>query len=290
MVVKQLLIQTFERGYKVISHVLTTDAGEIYICRDVSEDGEYTVLRLKDRAIVPGLMQYLTTKISSGIFNDYIEHFVFEDDFYIVLKYYRGVSLTEKLNREHCSLGERLKLGAKILEKIVLLNMPPYFQKNCLTEERIIVKPSLDISFNYLLSDIREFAAADDKAVLKVFIDIFNKLFAEELARQSVPPLNQFSVFLQTEEQFDSIEIFRQYAEMCREVESLPEEEIQKPKSRWFLLWERVKKLLTVLRKFLAAALLILAICYLIYTIGNAINPKVELQKHFDYIGNVKIQ
>jgi hypothetical protein len=285
-----LLIQTFERAYKVISHVLTTDAGEIYICRDVSEDREYTVLRLKDRDIVPGLIQYLTTRINNRTFDDYIEHFVFEDDFYLVLQYYRGVSLSEKLNSEHSSLKERLKLGAKILEKMVLLNMPSYFQKNCLTEKLIIVKPSLDISFNYLPSDIRDFAAADDRAVLQAFTGIFEKLFADELAKQSLPPLNQFYSSLQIERQLDYIELFRQYTQMCREAESFPEEEIQKPKSRWFLLWERVKKLLLGLKKLLMAVLIILAVGYLIYTIDKAVNPTVKLQKHFDYIGTVKIQ
>lgn len=284
-----MFIQTFERGYKAISHVLTNDAGEIYICKDVSTDQECTILRLKDRAVVPELMIYLTKRIQNKIFADYIEHFVFEDDFYIVLKYYRGISLSEKLKSEYCSLSERLKLGSKIFEKMVLLDMPSYFQKNCLAEERIIVKPSLDISFNYLLSDIRDFAAADDEAVLKALVAVIKRLFADEFVKQSVPPISQFCFALQNEQRFDNIELYKQYVQMCREVESIPEEEVQKPKSKLFLLWERVKELSKVLKKILVAVLLILAFAYLIYTIDRVINPTAKTEKHFESIGNVEI-
>jgi hypothetical protein len=284
-----LLIQTFEHGYKVISHVLTNDVGKIYICKDVSEDQEYTILRLSDKAIVPELMIYLTTRIQKHIFADYIEHFVFEDDFCIVLKYYRGISFFEKLKNERCSLKERLELGSKIFEKIVLLDMPLYFQKNCLMGELIVVRPSLDIDFNYLPSDIRDFAAADDEAVLKSVIVIFNKLFADELSKQSAPPINQFYTDLQNEKHFDNIELYKRYIQMCRKVESIPKEEVQKPKSKLFLLWERLKKQLKVLKKILIAILLVLAVVYLIWTIREAINPTVKEGKHFEYIGSEKI-
>ena len=284
-----MFIQTFERGYKVISHVLTNDVGEIYICKDVATDQECTIFCIKDRVIVPELMIYLTKRIQNKIFADYIEHFVFEDDFYIVLKYYRGVTLSEKLNIEYCSLSERLKLGTKILEKMVLLDMPSYFQKNCLTEGHIIVKPSLDISFNYMPSDIRDFALVDDEAVIKALIAIFRKLFADELSKQSAPPINQFCSALQNEQHLDNNELYKQYIQMCREVESIPAEEVQKPKSKWFLLWERVKKLLKTLKKVLMVVLLILAVVYLIYSIDGVLNPNAKKEKHFEYIGNVKI-
>lgn len=284
-----MLIQTFEREYKVISHVLANDVGYIYIGKDVSADQEYTILRLKDRSVVPELMVYLTTNIQPRIFTDYIEHFVFEEDFYIVLKYYRGVTLSEKLKNEYCSLNERLKIGAKILERIVLLDMPSYFLSNCLIEDRIVVKPSLDVYFNYVPSDISSFAAADDTAVLKAVTVLINKLFADELAKQSVPPINEFCLVLQNEQFFDSIELYKLYMQMYREAQLISEEEVQKPKSKWFLLWERVKKLIKILKKLLAALLLILAIVYLIQTIDRAIHPVIKNEKHFEYIGTVRI-
>lgn len=284
-----MLIQTFEHGYKVVSHVSTNDAGRIYICKDVSGDKEYTILRLEDKTIVSELMIYLTTRIRRDIFTDYIEHFVFEDDFCIVLKYYRGVSLGEKLKSEHCSLSERLKLGTKILEKMVLFDMPSYFQKNCLTEERIMVQPSLDIAFNYLPSDIGNFATADDRAVLKSVIAILKKLFADELSKESAPPISQFLAVLHNEKLFDNVELYKQYTQMCQEVEGLPKDEVEKPKSKLFLLWERVKKQFKRLKKIFIAVLLVLTFAYLLWTIDKAINPTVNKARHFDFIGSVRI-
>ena len=139
-----MLIQTYERSYQVISHVLSNDLGEIYICRDITTDNEYTILRLKDRDIVPDLMVYLNNSIQES-FTDFVDRFVYEGDLCLVFKYYRGISLSQKLTYEYCSLSERMTMGKKILDRILLLDMPLYFLKNCLAGERIIVKPSLDI-------------------------------------------------------------------------------------------------------------------------------------------------
>lgn len=285
-----MLIQTFERGYKVISHVLTFDIGEIYICRDIAADREYTLVCIKDRAVVPALMEYLTAMVNPRIFNDYIEHFVFDDNFFIVLRYYRGVTLHEKLKGEYCSLRERLQIGAKMLERMLLLDMPEYFQKNCLTESNIIVKPSLDVFFNYVPNDITSFAAADDEGVLKAVLGVFSRLFADELVRKSAPPLNDFYYALQNEQRFNCMEIYQEYTRMRREVEDIPEEEIEKPKSKWFVLWERVKAKLVVLKKMLAVVLLVLAFIYLIYTIDKSIHPDFKANNNYGYIGSVKIQ
>ncbi len=285
-----MLIQTYEHEYKIISHLLNNDLGDIYICRDIAIDLEYTILRIKDRVIVPGLMVYLNTNMRKEIFADYIEHFVFEDDLCIVLKYYRGGSLSEKLNSEHCSLNERMKIGKKILDRIVFLDMPLYFLKNCLTGERIIVRPNLDIFFNYVLSDIRDFAAVDDQAVLKAFAAIFKMLFADELSKQSAPPISQFYSALHKEQYFNNIELYKQYTKMCREVELIPEEELGKPKSKWFLLWERVKRQFVVLKKILAAALFILAVVYLACTVKEFIDPTLTRVNHFEFIGTLEIE
>jgi sulfatase maturation enzyme AslB (radical SAM superfamily) len=283
-----LLIQTYERSYQVISHVLSNDLGEIYICRDITTDNEYTILRLKDRDIVPDLMVYLNNSIQES-FTDFVDRFVYEGDLCLVFKYYRGISLSQKLTYEYCSLSERMTMGKKILDRILLLDMPLYFLKNCLAGERIIVKPSLDISFNYVPSDIHDFAAVDETTALKAFTAIFNMLFAEELLRESVPPINQFYSSLKREQEFNSIELYKQYTQMCREVELIPEEEIIKPKSKWFQLWERVKRFLQFFKKVVGAALLVIAVVYLAYTIDRFANPIITPVKHFEFIGSLEI-
>ncbi|NLL17521.1 MAG: hypothetical protein GX262_00665 [Clostridia bacterium] len=285
-----MLIQTYERAYKIISHVLTNELGDIYLCRDVASDLEYTVLRIKDRVIIPRLMVSLDTSIQKETFTDYIEHFVFEDDLYIVLKYYRGVSLSEKLRSDYHSLGERMKIGKGILERIVFLGMPLYFLKNCLHGERIIVRPNLDVFFNYVPSDINELAVVDDRAVLKGFATIFKMLFHKELSMQSAPPINEFNSALRNEQHFDSIEIYKQYNKMCREVALIPEEELKKPKSKLFLFWEKVKRQFKVLKKILAVGLMIVGIIYLAYTAKEAINPTINKVNHFEFIGTLEIE
>lgn len=284
-----MLIQTYERGYQVISHVLSNDLGEIYICQDISADREYTILRIKAKDIVADLMVYINQNIKET-FVYFIERFVFEGDLCLVFQYHRGLSLSAKLNHEYCSLSERMTIGKQILDRIVLLDMPLYFLKNCLSGERIIVRPSLDVSFNYVPSDIRYFAAVDDRAVFTAFTAIFDLLFADELTKQSAPPLNQFYTELHKEQHFDSIELYKQYTQMCREVELIPEEEINQPKSKWFLLWEKIKKSLGAFKKVLGIALLVVSVMYLAYTISDAVNPTITQVQHFEFIGTLEIE
>lgn len=283
-----MLIQTYERGYQVISHVLSNDLGEVYICRDISADREYTVLRIKDKDIVAELMVYINQNIKET-FIDFVERFVFEGDLCLVFRYHRGLSLSAKLKYEYSSISERMTIGKKILDEIVLLDMPLYFLKNCLSGERIIVRPSLDVSFNYVPADIRHFAAADDRAVLAGFTAIFDLLFADELSKQSAPLINQFYADLHKEQHFNSIELYKQYTQMCREVELIPEEELNQPKSKWFLLWEKIKKSFGKFKKILGIALLVLSIVYLAYTIGDALNPTITPVQHFEFIGTLEM-
>lgn len=283
-----MFIQTYEQSYQVISHVLNNDMGEIYICRDISTDLEYTLLRIKDKDIVPELMVYLNMTVKKS-FTDYRARFVFEGDLCLVFSYYRGLSLSDKLTNEYSSLKERMTIGQRILDRMVLLDMPLYFLKNCLTKERIVVKPSLEVSFNYVPGDIRYFAAANDRGVLTGFASVFNMLFADELTRESVPPINRFYSALQKEYNLDNIQLYKDYLEMCREVELIPEEDIKKPKSKWFLLWEKVKNSFKAVKKILAAVLFVVAVIYLAYTAGNYINPKTTQVMNFDFIGTLKI-
>ena len=76
---------------------------------------------------------------------------------------------------------------------------------------------------------------------------------------------------------------------MCREVELIPEEEIIKPKSKWFQLWERVKRFLQFFKKVVGAALLVIAVVYLAYTIDRFANPIITPVKHFEFIGSLEI-
>lgn len=285
-----MLIQTYDHGYKVISHVLSNALGDLYIGQDIATGLEYTILRITDRAILPKLMVYLNTSVQKQSFVDYIEHFVFEDALCIVLKYYRGTSLSEKLSTEYCSLSERMRIGKKILERILFLDMPLYFLNNCLTGERIIVRPNLDIFFNYVPSDIRQFAGVDEQAVIQTLAAIFHLLFADELAKESAPPINQFYAVLVQVENFDSIKLYKQYNEMCRQVQLIPEEELNQPKSKWFLLWEQVKKRFQVVKKVVALVLMILAVAYLTYTIKEAISPTITQVDHFKFIGTLEIK
>ncbi len=283
-----MLIQTYEHSYQVISHILSNELGEIYICRDIATDLECTLLRIKDKEIVPGLMVYLNNCIKDS-FLDFITRFVFEGDLCLVFRYHRGITLANKLTNEYCSLSERLMMGKKIWDKVLLLEMPPYFLKNCLSGGNIIVSPSLDIAFNYMPYDIHDFAAADGRAVLKAFTLVFNMLFADELRLESAPPINQFHLTLQRELEPDYIELYKQYIQMSREVELIPEEEIKKPKSRLFLLWERMKQHFKVFKRFLGVALLVIAIIYLAYTVSDFVNPKNNPVTNFDSIGTLKI-
>ena len=280
-----MIIRTFEHEYPVIGIKETTEKYDTYICRDVSGGGLCRIMSIKDSSLFPDLVSRLTDTIDRDAFTDYREHFIYDGRLCIVMRYTQGVTLESKLSTESVPLRERLELGRRLLEKVVLQDIPDYFLAKCFVPEQITVAPDLSVSFNYPIEDIITDSQQSGRANI---IKVFTRLFDHEIQRRVPDLLMDFLKKLPVLTEQRMIDVYGEYYILMGKLEKYNENNEQ-PKTFWFKLWDKIKKVLGVLKKILIFVLIVASVGYLIYTIIDP-HKNDSSNGHFKTIGTVTIE
>ena len=285
-----MVIQTLEKSYVVVKRCGAEDGGERFICRDGETGGLVTLLRLKDRQVIAGVMEYVSAEVPDRIFTDFKGCFVNGAYFCVTMEYHEGMTLGQRLERENSTLGERLEVLLKLLEKAVLLKLPWYFFCDALDLEQVVVSSSLEVEFNYRLRDLSRCGACGRDQAYGRLAGVMKLLFKREFSRQVVPELEEFCRELENDpDRYEScLELYRRYREISEGIAALPPDELKRPRTWPFRLWERVKRGARSAKKLAALLLLTAAVVYLIFTVKQAGLPG-ESRKVFRYIGTLEI-
>ncbi len=279
-----MVIYTYGHEYPVTSVQKTTDEYNCYICTDSVNGGFCRIISIKNKALFPELVSWLSKTVDPSVFTDYIEHFIYDDMLCIVMKYTQGVTLADKNDTEPMSLKERLELCRKILERAVLLDIPDYFLDKCMDTGNIIVSADLSVSFNYPIEDI---IVMRDGAAIKRTEMLLRLMFAREIERKVPDELMKFFDEMPDLAGSNMIELYsRYYMMMTRLIERDAGDE--EPKSIWYRIWDKLKSLWAVIKRVLMFLLLAVAVVYLIFTI-NTSGSSTKQSKTFDSIGTVTI-
>ena len=279
-----MIIHTYEHDYPISSVKETNDTYDCYICRNMTDGGFCRVMSIKDKTYFPGLVSWLTETVNKDTFTDYVEHFNFNGALCIVMKYTQGLTLSDKLATESLSVKERAEIGRKILEKIVLQEIPDYFLSKCISPDCIIVSPDLTINFNYPIDDITGSRQCDPMDGID---KVLRLLFARELERKVPEAVVRFFGKLPELLELTVIEIYSEYHDMLADLAENPETD-EEPRSIWYRLWDNFKKVWRVLKKIIMLALVVLAAVYLIMTI-DGVKSSSNRKANFDRIGTVII-
>ncbi len=280
-----MIIKTFEHQYPVIGIKEGTDIYDIYICRDYDGSGLCRVMSIKDRSLFHELVSWLSETVNQNVFTDFREYFIYNDCLCIVMKYTQGLSLNAKLATESVPFRERLELARRILEKAVLQDIPDYFLAKCFVPEEIIVSSDLSVSFNYPLGDVIVDRKQDGRKNIGA---VLRMIFAPEI-ECNVP--DELMDFINRLPELTSQRLLDLYSEYYLMMSSVQDYDVssEQPKTIWYSLWEKTKKVFGFLKKIIIILLILAAIGYLIYTI---IDPwkNNSSSGHFKTIGTVEIE
>ncbi len=282
-----MVIEIYDKQYKVVRHLMSDREKELYTCRSSEDKQLYTVIRIKDKKITNKIIGFICEEKKKGTFADLVEHFVSGEDFHIVFTHVTGITLEDKLSQQ-CVLQERLELGKRLLEKMLLERMAEYFQCQCLKPENIYVTPSGEVEFKYVLDGVEQYEEYTTKQVVSYLYSILQLLFADELKKQVIAPMEQFLKRLKKSEVIDYMALYKEYNEVMHEVLDIPKEELATPKNWLFRLWDKV---MAVRKKIKAVMLLLIFLgvfMYMVYTIWNATRPNESIN-HFENIGTMEI-
>ena len=283
-----MVIETYDKKYTVVQHLSAGPKKEIYSCRCSGEDDLFTVICFKDKDLTNSIIEYICEQKKNTSFTDLVEHFVAGEYFHVVFEEPKGVELERKL-RQHPTLVERLVIGKKIMEKLVLQKPDSYFLCQCMTPMNIYVTDSGDISFYYSLFEVDRHADYTGQKAVAYLYRVLSMLFADELKKNVVEPMDEFLKTLKEMEDVDYIELYKGYSDTMVAVLGIPEEELETPKNFFFRLWSKMKGVRTRLKKVLLFIIFVGVFIYMIYTIHNAGRVK-NFADHFKSIGSVTIQ
>ncbi|SFS06873.1 hypothetical protein [Anaeromicropila populeti] len=284
-----MVIQTFDKGYIVLSILEQNEKSDVFLCADNLDGKRYVIFRWKDTAAIAAIIKYISDQVQRKDFYDVIECFSYDKEFHVVFQYYEGENLSDKLKQENVSFEERLEIGRNMFERMLLLNMPYYFQSICFNKNNVCVTRSLEVNFQYSFWDMEHFNTYSMKQVSQAAAEIVSFLFEKELKKESVDPIQELVIRLKEEEWTDYMEIYTSYQEVCAEVEQLSETERKTPKTWEFRLWDKAKCLWKPVKRAIMFLILVGVFAYMVYIIHQSLQPKPD-QKSFDYIGTVEIK
>lgn len=283
-----MVIETYDKTYTVVKHNVSGIHKDIYICRNSEDHQLYTLVCIKDKKVTNKIIQFLCKQKKNKKFSDLIENFVYEENFYIVFAYAEGMSLEKRL-KQNCSLEERMEIGKKLLEKMVLFHLPYYFQCQCLKMENIVLTDALDVKFQYNLEKIEEYHSYTWQTASAYLYHILKSLFVKELKNNVLDPMKEFLDIVQKGKENDYLKIYQKYCNVCEKIKKIPQEELQTPRNWIFRLWEKIKSFRGVIKGVMLTLIFICVFVYMIYSIYMSLQIK-GYKKNFESIGTVQIK
>lgn len=285
-----MIIKAYNKEYDIVQRLSETETQEVFICEKHpnADNKQYLVIHMKNQQLAHHVIPLFIELMEKKSFSDYDGCFSSKGDFYLAFLYEPAPLLADKLLTERCSLRERLEIAKRLLEKIVLLEPPPWLLGDLLSHFYIMVSQSDSISFFYVLKNYEQYESFAMEKIPGLLIPIFLKLFPEELKLASCPALTEFYQSLSETGIYNNyFSIFRAYKEIYDELISQQKMENIKPNHWSFHWWDKIKQLKRLVKPVAACLVLAAIIFFMVWMVLNRKKPEGP---EFSYIGTVEIQ
>lgn len=283
-----MLIETYDHIYTVLQHLHSDPDMDSYVCRRKSDRQLYLIIRIRDKNVTNHIMEFICDQKNNKNFSDFIEYFVSEGDLHVVFAYAQGVPLQKKLEQPN-TLKERMMLGKRILEKLILLGQPYYFICECLKPEHIVVTDAGEIGFRYTLEHVERYNTYTARQALNSLHNVLQLLFEGELRKNVLDPMETYLLQLLKEERLDCMAQYRLYNEVCEEILNMPEDDLAMPKNILSRFWESLKRVHGWIKKVMLPLIFIGVFIYMVYNIYMSVYVK-DYVHHFGAIGTMAIE
>lgn len=284
-----MLIETYEKKYQVLYFVKSTEEIDYFLCKEVVTQDIFMIVKLKNKLQYQEVMSFLYEQKHSETFSDFDDIFISDAYVHIVFRTFEAPSLKIMLESEaNLDIKERLEIARRIQEKMVLLEMPYYFQTEVLEVDHIKISPSMAIAFDYSIDHIEKYKEYTFDDVQIALNRLLKTLFEEECRQKTYKPLIIFIKHLQKKPFKNYFELYSAYSEVLFEIGHMSEAELTHSLHWAYVLWEKMKRFFKPLRHFIAVLLWLTVFVYMIYMVRNAMQPAEELMK-FKSIGTLNL-
>lgn len=265
------------------------DTYEILQCETAESKEPYTILHFTEGLYLRTLLPVFFSLNDNMAYEDYKGCFVEDLDLYIAFHQRGGIPVTELIQENALSLEERIQIGKRVLEKLLLWNLPEFVVCRLLDIEHIrLLNGEVVFDYEWQLPWEME---ADQVLADKRAAELMKRLFEREIKYSISPGLVELTAYL---EQGKAEDIFAIYEEYCSLADVLPKEALEYvPKTRRLRqrLLQKVNKMLGLGKILLAAAVYAGIIWLLVQEIEEQQRGQEEVQGVvFEKIGNLTIR
>lgn len=283
-----MIIKNLKNQYYVIQKLKSHKDFDILHCRilESKENTTYDVVKIKNRQLMPHLIEVFTEELDNQTFYDLFECFSKSGMFYIVFKHGEGISLEDKLMNEHCTLRERLEIGKNILERIILLAMPDFLLYEILNSNNTYIEKDLTISFSYQIKTLDYTDQLEFSKIMKKVTELMELLFHDEIERKESEDIGHFIEMCNEYNFTGFLEFYQEYIKFYDVICKQSDGGFIKPNTLLFRIWEKTKKVFHKTKKYFIAALFVILFIILVKSLFTEEN---KTGTDFDKIGSVKI-
>lgn len=284
-------IQILDKSYQVLYTGEEEERGiRQYVCRDVEDVSgrEYRAVRIPSELVTGELIRYLMEQVHNKSFREFVNYGTDAAYLTVLMDCKKGTSLAKLLSWERMTLRERLEIGEKLLEHLLLADFPTYFLCAALEPERVKVNSAMDFGFDFDLSGLVDFDKADFSMACKKLADTLSPLFEPELKRRAFPDMEGFLYGLRHGEGESLLSVYQRFLSICREWRDKDEDRLES-RSMAFVVWEKMKGLGRFLRGCGKVALVLLAAAYLVLSLRQLAKPDAVWQV-YSRIGELEVR
>ena len=286
-----MIIRVLDRNY-FVQQTLSSEKGLLqYVCTNVAEDDGrvYRIVRIPLNEVDTGLIRYLSDIFLAGRFKE-LKQYANEDGYLQVVTdcgAQKAKTMKELLPGDTLSLKARLSMGEKLLERLILSDVPDFFAQGAMDTEHIFCTDAMDISFAFDLENLKNFRDAENAEVHRRIRKVLNELFAKELKDERIPELKPFLDRISQNEFPGNMALYQAYQPLAAEL-ALRDEGAMEGKSLPFRIWEKIKAFFRFLRSMFFVVVILIAIAYLVLSIINFVSPPKQ-RDVYKSVGDLEI-
>lgn len=283
-----MIIRTAKNSYRMIGYMEQGAGSELCLCENTENHKRYLLARIMDREQIRDSVGFLYEQAGNRAFTDFEECAVDGEDLLAVFAYPQGQTLEERLSSEYMGMAERLDIVRHVLERLILQDMAAWFAARCLRPGGVWVARNGEVSFLYDAAGVGQGRSFAMKEVSAALCGLLERVFSEELKKETVSELEMFLRELEEDSFADYVKLYGRFREVQDDLLKLPQEAFAMPKTWIFRVWDRVKRLFGPLKRLAALALLIAVLVYMVWTVQTASRPAASMDL-LDRIGTLDI-
>lgn len=282
-----MIIQALNEEFEIVHIEQTREEYRVLYCRTPKQE-EYSILHFMQPQRVKKLLPLFYSLRKNAVYEDYKGCFSRQEELYAVFYKRKGASLRGLLSTQDMSLQQRILIGKKVLEKLLLWKLPDFLIVQLLDAERILVwKDEVQFAYDW---DISLEDCFDMTAVNRRMGQLLHVLFQNEIENSMSIELIRLLDYLEKDMPEDFFAIYEAYSKLY---DTMPQE-TEKYVSGISKIKKKIQKFFSKSVEFGKIALFVAAYIAAIWLLLDGIEAKKAKEQEkegiiYETIGTLKI-